>query len=112
MIYLIVLAALVVAVLLWLMLTYNRLVRLRNEAQQGFSGIDIQLKRRASLIPNLVETVRGYASHERETFENVTRARAETLQAQGPAEAGAAENHMQQALKSIFAVAEDRKSVV
>ncbi len=67
--FLIVIAVLAVAVLLWLMLTYNRLVRLRNEAEQGFSGIDIQLKRRADLIPNLVEAVKAYAAHESGLFE-------------------------------------------
>ena len=85
MIFLIVVAVLVVAVLLWLMLTYNRLVRLRNEAQQGFSGIDIQLKRRADLIPNLVEAVKAYAAHESGLFEELAKARADTLTAQGVA---------------------------
>ncbi len=66
----------------------------------------MQLKRRADLLPNLIETVKGYAAHEKAVFENVTRARAETLSAGGPAEAGVAEGHMQQALKSLFAVAE------
>ncbi len=73
---------------------------------EAWSDITVQLKRRADLIPNLIEAVKGYAAHEKAVFENVTRARAETLQAQGPVEAGVAENHMQQALKSIFAVAE------
>ena len=63
----------VVIILLWLVFGYNRLVRLRNEAEQGFSGIDVQLKRRADLIPNLVETVKAYAAHEREVFERVDR---------------------------------------
>jgi LemA protein len=66
----------------------------------------VQLKRRADLIPNLIEAVKGYAAHEKAVFENVTKARAETLSAQGPADAAVAENHMQAALKSIFAVAE------
>src|SRR5690606_36732216 len=68
--------------------------------------ITVQLKRRTDLLPNLIEEVKGYAAHEKRVFENVTKARAETISAQGTAEADAAENHMQQALKSIFAVAE------
>ena len=70
---------LVVILLLWLILAYNGLVRLRNEAQQGESSIDIQLKRRADLIPNLVETVKGYAAHESATFERITAARTQAL---------------------------------
>jgi LemA protein len=73
---------------------------------EAWSDITVQLKRRADLIPNLIETVKGYAAHEKGVFEDVTKARAETLSAQGPAEASAAENHIQSALKSIFAVAE------
>jgi LemA protein len=106
MIYLIVLAVLVVAVLLWLMLTYNRLVRLRNEAQQGFSGIDIQLKRRADLIPNLVEAVKAYAAHESGLFEELAKARADTLTAQGVAGAADAAGKTGAALGKLFAVAE------
>ena len=87
-------------------LAFNKLRTADIAAEEALGGIDVQLTRRADLIPNLVSTVKGYAAHEKAVFENVTRARAETLQAQGPAEAGAAENHMQQALKSIFAVAE------
>ncbi|GGD42091.1 LemA family protein [Microbacterium faecale] len=102
---LIVVAVLVIAgIYLWA--TYNSLVSLGTRVDEAWSGIDVQLKRRADLIPNLIETVKGYAAHERAVFENVTRARAETLDASGPAQAGAAENHMQQALKSLFAVAE------
>jgi LemA protein len=106
MIYLIVLAALVVVVLLWLMLTYNRLVRLRNEAQQGFSGIDIQLKRRADLIPNLVEAVKAYAAHESGLFDDLAKARADTLTAQGVAGAADAAGKTSAALGRLFAVAE------
>ena len=79
--------ALVVVALLWLVFTYNRLVRLRNESSQGFSGIDIQLKRRADLIPNLFESVKAYAAHEQGVFDEVTQARAHTLSAQGVNEA-------------------------
>ncbi len=86
--------------------TYNSLVTLRVRVDEAWSDITVQLKRRADLIPALVETVKGYAAHEKGVFESVTQARAETISASGPAEASAAENHMQQALKSIFAVAE------
>ena len=91
---------------IYLWATYNSLVTLKVRVDEAWSDITVQLKRRADLIPNLIETVKGYAAHERAVFENVTKARAETLSAQGPVEAAAAENHMQTALKSIFAVAE------
>lgn len=91
---------------LYVVAVYNALVRLRNRVDEAWSDITVQLKRRADLIPSLVDTVKGYASHERDLFEQVTRARAETISAETPAEATVAENHMQQALKSIFAVAE------
>lgn len=87
-------------------ITYNSLVTLRVRVDEAWSDITVQLKRRADLIPTLVETVKGYAAHEKSVFDSVTKARAETISAQGPAEASVAENHMQQALKSIFAVAE------
>jgi LemA protein len=106
MIYLIVIAVIVAAVLLWLVLTYNRLVRLRNEAEQGFSGIDIQLKRRADLIPNLVEAVKAYAAHESGLFEELAEARAKTLSAQGVAGAADAAGQTGAALGRLFAVAE------
>lgn len=86
--------------------TYNSLVTLRVRVDEAWSDITVQLKRRADLIPNIVEAVKGYAEHEKGVFQAVTEARAETISAQTPAEAGAAESHMQQALKSIFAVAE------
>ncbi len=86
--------------------TYNSLVTLRVRVDEAWSDITVQLKRRADLIPSLVETVKGYAAHEKGVFEAVTQARAETISAQTPGEASLAENHMQQALKSIFAVAE------
>jgi LemA protein len=85
---------------------YNGLVRARLRVREAWSGIDVQLKRRASLIPNLVETVKGYAQHEREVFENVTRARAALQQAGGPAQAAEANNMLTQTLRSLFAVAE------
>lgn len=90
----------------YLWATYNSLVTLRVRVDEAWSDITVQLKRRADLIPSLIETVKGYAAHEKSVFESVTRARAETISAHGPAEASLAENHMQQALKSIFAVAE------
>lgn len=95
---------LLVGIYLWA--TYNSLVQLKVRVDEAWSGITVQLKRRADLIPNLIETVKGYASHEKAVFENVTRARAETLSAGGPGEAGIAEGHLQQALRSLFAVAE------
>jgi LemA protein len=94
----------IIGIYLWA--TYNSLVTLNVRVDEAWSDITVQLKRRADLIPNLIETVKGYAAHEKGVFESVTQARAETLSAQGPAEASTAENHMQTALKSIFAVAE------
>src|SRR5579859_6414374 len=100
--------AIVVIVILWLVLAYNGLVQTRNRAQEAWSDIDVQLKRRYDLIPNLVESVKGYAAHEKTVFEDVTRARAQAMQATGatPARA-AAENQLSQTLKSLFAVAEN-----
>lgn len=88
---------------------YNGLVRLNVRSDEAWSDIKIQLKRRADLIPNLVETVQGYAKHEKTVFEDVTKARAATLSAQdqGPAAAAKAENQFQQTMKSLFAVAEN-----
>jgi len=86
---------------------YNGLVRSRNRVGEAWSGIDVQLRRRASLIPNLVETVKGYAEHERETFEEVTRARSMVEQAGGAGEAAGANNMLTQALRHLFAVAEN-----
>jgi LemA protein len=85
---------------------YNRLVRLRNEADTGWANIDVQLQRRTDLIPNLVEAVRGYAAHERAVFEEVTRARAALQQAQTPGAAGDANDVLTMALGRLFAVAE------
>jgi len=91
---------------LFLVAIYNGLVRSRVRTREAWSGIDVQLKRRADLVPNLVETVRGYASHEREVFEEVTRARSALQQAGGAAEAANANNMLSQALGRLFAVAE------
>lgn len=85
---------------------YNGLVRLNVRANEAWSDITVQLKRRADLIPNLINTVKGYATHESSVFENVTAARAATVNATGPAEAAQAENQFQGTLKSLFAVAE------
>ena len=85
---------------------YNRLVRLRNEADTGWANIDVQLQRRADLIPNLVEAVRGYAAHERAVFEEVTEARTTLRQATGPNQAGTANDLLTAALGRLFAVAE------
>ena len=103
---LIVLAVVVVVVLVVSVLIYNGLVRRRNQVDNAWSQIDVQLKRRYDLIPNLVETVRGYAGHERGTLEAVTEARAMAINAQGPADQATAENALTGALKSLFAVAE------
>ncbi len=97
----------IVAVLALVLVTlYNRFVRLRNRVDNAWAQIEVQLKRRWDLIPNLVETVRGYAEHERGTFEAVTEARANAQRAQGPAETAAAEGILGQALGRLFAVAE------
>ena len=97
----------VIAILIVLVaLGYNRLVRLRNEADTGWANIDVQLERRTDLIPNLVETVRGYAAHERGVFEEVTKARAALQQAASPAAAGEANDVLTAALGRLFAVAE------
>jgi LemA protein len=106
MVAVIVIAVLVVLLLLVFWLGYNGLVRRRNQVDNAWSQIDVQLKRRHDLIPNLVETVKGYAAHERGTFEAVTNARANAINAQTPAEQAQAENVLSGALKSLFAVAE------
>jgi LemA protein len=102
----IVIIVIVVLVALVLWLGFNGIVRRRNRVDNAWSQIDVQLKRRHDLIPNLVETVKGYAAHERGTFEAVTNARANAINAQGPAEQAQAENVLSGALKSLFAVAE------
>jgi LemA protein len=96
----------VVLLVLYVVLAYNGLVRLRNRVENAWAQIDVQLKRRYDLIPNLVETVKGYAKHERGTFEAVTQARANAINASGVAEQAQAENMITGALKSLFAVAE------
>ncbi len=93
-------------IVVWVIAAYNRFVRLVQRAREAWADIDVQLKRRYDLIPNLVETVKGYATHEREAFENVTAARARAMDAGGVEAKGEAENMLTGALKSLFAVAE------
>jgi LemA protein len=88
-------------------LLYNRFVRQKNVVREAWSGIDVQLRRRYDLIPNLVNAVKGYSQHERSLFEKVTQARARAIEARGPASQGRAENQLTGALKSLFAVAEN-----
>jgi len=100
----------VALLLLWLALTYNRLIVLRNRTDESWSDIDVQLKRRYDLIPNLVETVKGYASHERGVFERVTEARTAAMAAEksgDPKKIEAAENALSGTLKTLFAVSEN-----
>lgn len=92
--------------ILGLIFIYNSLVKAKIRVDEAWSDITVQLKRRADLIPNLIETVKGYAKHEKEVFENVTKARTAVMDAKGPAETGKADNMFQAALKSLFAVAE------
>jgi LemA protein len=96
----------VVVLGIFLAAMYNSLVRLNVRSNEAWSDITVQLKRRADLIPNLINTVKGYAGHEKSVFENVTAARAETLSASTPAEASKAEGDFQKTMKSLFAVAE------
>lgn len=96
----------IVAFIAWVILVYNKFIRLINRTKEAWADIDVQLKRRYDLIPNLVEAVKGYAAHESGVFERVTTARAQALSAHGPAEKGKAENMLTDALKSVFAVAE------
>jgi LemA protein len=102
----IILGAVAAVLLLFLVLTFNRLVRLRNETETGWANIDVQLRRRSDLVPNLVEAVKGYVEHERETFESVTEARAAAQRAAGPAEAAQADSLLGGALNRLLAVSE------
>jgi len=97
----------VAVILLYIILTYNGLVTLRNRVKEAWSDIDVQLKRRYDLIPNLVETVKGYASHEKETLERVITARNAAMSASGAKEKGEAENVLSGTLKSLFALSEN-----
>ncbi|KPJ57108.1 hypothetical protein AMJ49_02295 [Parcubacteria bacterium DG_74_2] len=100
----------IVLIIFWMILTYNDLVKLRNRTKEAWADIDVQLKRRYDLIPNLVETVKGYASHEKEVFEKVTQARASAISAEksgDPKKIAEAENFLAGTLKTLFAVAEN-----
>jgi LemA protein len=101
-----ILIAVVVVLGLWIMGAYNKLIKWRNRVQESWADIDVQLKRRHDLIPNLVNIVKGYATHEQETLENVINARNSAMSAGGPEELAAAENMLTGALKSIFALSE------
>ena len=92
--------------ILYIVFVYNGLVALRQRANQAYADVDVQLKQRHDLIPNLVETVKGYASHERSTLEAVIQARNQALAAKGPAQAAQAENMLTKALGGLFALAE------
>ncbi|MBI3069742.1 MAG: LemA family protein [Candidatus Levybacteria bacterium] len=98
---------LVAILTLWLLFTYNSLIALRNRVKEAWSQIDVQLKRRSSLIPNLLEAVKGYAKHEKTVLEEVTRARTSLMNAKNPHQAAEADNMLTGALKSLFAVAEN-----
>jgi len=97
----------IAVIVLWIIAIFNGLVRLKNRTDEAWSDIDVQLKRRHDLIPNLIETVKGYAAHERQLFENVTNARTKAMGAQGIEEKGKAENMLSGTLKTLFAVAEN-----
>ena len=103
----IVLLILIVLAVIFVIGMYNSLVQLRVRADSSWSDIDVQLKRRHDLIPNLVETVKGYATHEKGTFENIAKFRSQAMQASTPADKAVAENQLTGALKSLFAVAEN-----
>lgn len=96
----------VVFIVFWAIFTYNRFISLRNRIKEAWSDIEVQLKRRYDLIPNLVETVKGYATHERELFEKVTQARTQAMGAKTMGEHAQAENMLSQTLKTLFAVSE------
>ena len=98
--------AVIVAFVLWIITIYNRLVTLRQRVNQSFADVDVQLKQRHDLIPNLVETVKGYAGHERGTLEAVVQARNTAMAAHGPAQQAAAENMLSSALRQLFALSE------
>jgi len=102
-----ILSGLTAALVVWAVALYNRLVRKKNMVEEGWSGIDVQLKRRSNLIPNLVETVKGYKVHEKDVLENVTTLRAQSMNAEKPGEKGVAEGLLGAALGRLFAVAEN-----
>ena len=103
----IVVVAIIVIAVLYYIAKRNSIIASRNRVDESWSGIDVQLKRRHDLVPNLVETVKGYAAHEKGTFENIAKFRSQAMQATGPAERAQAENQLTMAIKSLFAVAEN-----
>ena len=103
----IIILAIIIGAILWVVASFNGLVTLKNRAKEAWADIDVQLKRRYDLIPNLVETVKGYATHEKELFENVTKARTAAMSAQGVQAKGDAENMLSGTLKTLFAVSEN-----
>ncbi len=108
--WLYIIIGIVVLSVLWVITAYNRLIKYKNRAQEAWSDIDVQLRRRYDLIPNLINTVQGYVTHERETLESVTQARADAISAEetgDPIKTAEAENALTGALKSVFAVAEN-----
>ncbi|MFA6285240.1 MAG: LemA family protein [Parcubacteria group bacterium] len=101
-----VILGIIAIIAIWAVAIYNGLIRLKNRVDEAWSDIDVQLKRRYDLIPNLVNTVKGYASHEKEVFEKVTEARTKAMSAESAGDKAKAENALSQTLKSLFAVAE------
>lgn len=104
---LIIVVVVIALIILWLVMTYNRLVKQRNRTENAWSQVDVQLKRRYDLVPNLVETVKGYASHERSTFEAVVEARNAAQEAATVTDQSVAENGLTGALRQLFALSED-----
>lgn len=104
--FLYIILGITVIIVLWIIGVFNGLIKLRNRTDEAWSDIDVQLKRRYDLIPNLIETVKGYAAHEKQTFESVTSARTKAINAQGMAEKARAEDMLSNTLKTLFAVAE------
>jgi len=102
-----ILIGIVVVIAFWLVAVYNGLIKLKNRTDEAWSDIDVQLKRRYDLIPNLISTVKGYAQHEKSLFEKVTQARTAAMGAQGPVDKSQAENMLSGTLKSLFAVSEN-----
>jgi LemA protein len=104
--FLSIILGIIVVIVLWVIGVFNGLIKLKNRTDEAWSDIDVQLKRRHDLIPNLIETVKGYAAHEKQAFESVTNARAKAISAQGINEKAKAEDALSGTLKTLFAVAE------
>jgi LemA protein len=102
-----VVGAILVIIILWFLFAYNSLIRAQNFVKNGWADIDVQLKKRYDLVPNLVVTVQGYASHEKDVFATITQMRTQAMQATNPADKGAKEEQLSLAIKSLFAVAEN-----